>query len=294
MREAGAGCSAARRSARQGRTVRGAAREVAGVGLVDRPPPWRDRTPRRPGIRAARPLQTSVAAGVGAGGDERAVARGVEGAAHARGIGRAGRAGGAVTTGRARRGGGASATPLPSPSAKSRWCPVSPTTCRWVRILRPAGARGGRSTRIRRGRCRSCTHGSARRRAPPRRSGSKEAARPIRGGRRGSPNAVLRRLMVERGAEPRSLCSPPSTVLWPDPIAPTRSSSIRTLSSLPRPRYDGRGGLEPSQVPCMDVRACLGSQTPRSPHALTKADARCCLRPLIEPRHSESSCFDAQ
>ena len=58
---------------------------------------------------------------------------------------------------------------------------------------------------------------------------------------------------------PRSLCSPPSAVLCPDPIASTRSSAIRNLSSLPRPRYDGRGGLKPSQVPCMDVRACLGS-----------------------------------
>ena len=91
--------------------------------------------------------------------------------------------------------------------------------------------------------------------------------------------------------EPRSLCSPPSTVIWPDPTASTRTSSIQAISSLPRPRHDSRGGLKPSQVPCMDVRACLGSRTPQSPHALTKADARCCLRPLIRPRHSESSMF---
>ena len=91
--------------------------------------------------------------------------------------------------------------------------------------------------------------------------------------------------------EPRSLCSPPSTVIWPDPTASTRSSSIQAISSLPRPRHDSRGGLKPSQVPCMDVRACLGSRTPQSPHALTKADARCCLQPLIRPRHSESSMF---
>ena len=41
----------------------------------------------------------------------------------------------------------------------------------------------------------------------------------------------------------------------------------------------------------MDVRACLGSQTPRSPDALTITGGRCCLRPLIKPRHSESSMF---
>ena len=42
-----------------------------------------------------------------------------------------------------------------------------------------------------------------------------------------------------------------------------------TISSLPRPRFDCRGGLKPSQVPCVDVCTCLGSQTPRSPDALT-------------------------
>ena len=45
----------------------------------------------------------------------------------------------------------------------------------------------------------------------------------------------------------------------PAPIASTRASAIRTISSLPRPRLDCRGRLKPSQVPCVDVRACLGS-----------------------------------
>ena len=61
----------------------------------------------------------------------------------------------------------------------------------------------------------------------------------------------------------------------------------RRGSSLPRPRFDCRGGLKPSQVPCVDVCACLGSQTPRSPDALTTSGGRCCLRPVIQPRHSE-------
>ena len=64
----------------------------------------------------------------------------------------------------------------------------------------------------------------------------------------------LRRLRRNRGPFVRR----PHRYYGQTPIAPTRSSSIRTISSLPRPRYDDRGGLEPSQVPCVDVRAVPG------------------------------------
>ena len=69
--------------------------------------------------------------------------------------------------------------------------------------------------------------------------------------------------------KPRSLCSPPSSVLWPDPIAPTRSSSIRTISSLPRPRYDDRGRIGALSGP-LRGRTCvpgfLDAAEPTRPH----------------------------
>ena len=60
-------------------------------------------------------------------------------------------------------------------------------------------------------------------------------------------------------------CSPTSPVLWPDPTASIRSSSIQSISFLQRPRHDCRGRLKPSRVPAWGVRASLDSSTPQSP-----------------------------
>ncbi len=61
------------------------------------------------------------------------------------------------------------------------------------------------------------------------------------------------------------------------------------LSSAIPPRR--RDGMETSQVPRVDLHACMGSQTPRSPTALTKLDGQCCLRHMGKPRHSELQIF---
>ena len=55
------------------------------------------------------------------------------------------------------------------------------------------------------------------------------------------------------------------------------------LSSAAPVRLPGR--IESLSGP-LRGRAGLGSQTPRSPDALTITVGRCCLRPLIKPRHS--------
>ena len=53
-----------------------------------------------------------------------------------------------------------------------------------------------------------------------------------------------------------------------------------------------RDKAEPSQVPVLDVQACVSSLTPQSPTtARQKRRRRCCLRPMGKPRHSRLCIF---
>ncbi len=60
------------------------------------------------------------------------------------------------------------------------------------------------------------------------------------------------------------LCSPASSLLWVNPIASSLPSWVTAFSFPTRPRLSP-GESKPSQVPTQDVRACLGSSTPRCP-----------------------------
>ena len=70
-------------------------------------------------------------------------------------------------------------------------------------------------------------------------------------------------------------CSPTSSLLWPNQIASTRTSSIRKPSFLQRPRYDRRGKSKPSRVPAQGCTCVHGFLRQRgAPQALTRAVLR--------------------
>ena len=90
------------------------------------------------------------------------------------------------------------------------------------------------------------------------------------------------------------LCSPPSSLLWPDLIARPRASTDYgiALSRCGPGVATRRDKAEPSQVPVLDVQACVSSLTPQSPTtARQKRRRRCCLRPMGKPRHSRLCIF---
>ena len=87
------------------------------------------------------------------------------------------------------------------------------------------------------------------------------------------------------------LCSLSSSVLFRHPTASLRSSSIRIISFLLRPRLP-QGRMKLSQVPMQGIRSCLNSLDTVEPcYSSPSRCSKCCLRPSGRSRHSKYRTF---